>query len=693
MEKCAPLKKLLSLGLCVLLVLSLLPAAAFAVENYTTSDEGIALIKEFEGFKSEAYLDEGEWYIGYGTLCEDPGAYPGGITEWEAEVLLREAVVTAEDMVNHLLMEYSISVTQYQFDALVDLTYNLGTQWMDPDYRFCSYLIGGVWQYSEAEVVNAIGTWCHQGTTVLDNLVSRRMRDAYLFLYGMYHETPAQTYVYIHYDPNGGTMESRTIFYPEGLPYGPLPEPVRQGKSFKGWYTTGGSVPVTGEETAAGNLYVTAAWDGEGAGAPDKEIDYSGWVNPYPDVKESDWYFPYVRELSYKGVVGGYPDGSFQASSQLKAGEALKLILLAAGYEDPGNSPSGHWAGSYRALAESLGCVYPGELVDLESPVSRLSIARIAAVALGLEGRLGPTPFADVDDVYTLVLYEEGILNGTILGGQRFYYPNDGINRAEVCAIVSRISGWKYEEKNDPGVSGYVEYGEKKLPVQPGAPVAPYNLDLFVPDGSYMYYNDPNYATAIGIDVSRHNGDIDWQKVAGSGIRFAFIRLGGRLADSGELYDDAMFEANLTGAQAAGIQAGVYFYSQAISAEEAAEEARYVLEKLAGRGLQYPVVFDWEIYSKTARSANVDKETLTQCAIAFCDTVAAAGYTPMIYIGREVGYMRLDRSRLTAYDFWFAQYAAKPNMYYDYRIWQYSDKGSVPGVEGRVDMNIALIPY
>ena len=159
-NKRTPVKKILSLGLCLLLVLTMLPAAAFAVENYTTSDEGIALIKEFEGFKSEPYLDQGEWYVGYGTLCE-AGEYPDGISEWEAEQLLREAVVTAEDMVNHLLMEHSISVTQYQFDALVDMTYNLGTQWMDPEYRFCSYLISGVWQYSEAEVVNAIATWCH----------------------------------------------------------------------------------------------------------------------------------------------------------------------------------------------------------------------------------------------------------------------------------------------------------------------------------------------------------------------------------------------------------------------------------------------------------------------------------------------------------------------------------------------------
>lgn len=385
-NKRTPVKKILSLGLCLLLVLTMLPAAAFAVENYTTSDEGIALIKEFEGFKSEPYLDQGEWYVGYGTLCE-AGEYPDGISEWEAEQLLREAVVTAEDMVNHLLMEHSISVTQYQFDALVDMTYNLGTQWMDPEYRFCSYLISGVWQYSEAEVVNAIATWCHQGTTVLENLVSRRLRDAYLFLYGMYQSSPENTYVYIHFDPNGGSIEEgRTAFYPVGYPYGQLPEPVQQGKVFQGWYTTGGSVRVTGEETARENLYVTAAWSGEGgASAPEEEIDYSSWVNPYPDVKDSDWYFSYVRELSYKGVVGGYPDGTFQASSQLKAGEALKLILLAAGYEDPGNSSPGHWAANYLALAESLGCVYPGEIPDLDSPISRLAIARVAAVALRLK--------------------------------------------------------------------------------------------------------------------------------------------------------------------------------------------------------------------------------------------------------------------------------------------------------------------
>ena len=119
--------KCLPLGLCLVLVLTLLPSAALAVDTYTTSEEGIALIQEFEDFRSMPYEDNGEWYVGYGTLC-DPADYPEGIDEekgWELmEVFLREK----EEIVNDLLMEHNISVTQYQFDALVDMTYNLGRQ-------------------------------------------------------------------------------------------------------------------------------------------------------------------------------------------------------------------------------------------------------------------------------------------------------------------------------------------------------------------------------------------------------------------------------------------------------------------------------------------------------------------------------------------------------------------------------------
>ena len=688
------MKKILSLLLSMTLVLTLLPSAAFAVMTYTTSEEGVALIAEFEGFRAMPYADDlGNWYIGYGTSCE-PADYPYGVTEEEALQLLRQSLVSAEDSVNKLLMDYGISVTQYQFDAMASMTYTLGTQWMNPTYRFCSYLINGIQNYSEAEVVNAIATWCHQGTTVLDNLVSRRLREAYLFLYGLYDNSGADDYCYIHFDPNGGTIENQTVFYPVGYTYGELPTPTWSGRNFLGWYTADGT-QITGQELADGALSVTAKWDGEGSGSSGKtDIDLSAWVNPYSDVKDTDWYYTYVRELSAKGVVGGYPDGTFQGTKTLTAGEALKLILLAAGCpeQEPVNS---HWASGYLALAERMGCLAAGEIQDLDSPISRLTIARVATIAMGLTPRTGASPFADADDGYLLTMYEEKILNGTVIGRNRYFYPDDSINRAEVCAIVSRISNWEYTEKNDPAQSGYVTYRDKYYPVQRGVAVCPYNPNLFVLDGSTMYYNDPVYTTALGIDVSSHQGEIDWQKVASSGVEFVMIRLGYRgYGSEGTLNIDPYFQQNLEGAKAVGLKVGVYFFSQAISTQEAEEEALFVLENLRGWNLEYPVVYDWEtVSSSSARTNGLSGTVLTDCAITFCETVAAAGYTPMIYYNSPVGYTKYELSRLTAYDVWYAQYASMPTMYYDYRIWQYSDSGTIPGISTKVDMNIAFIPY
>ena len=687
-----PLKKILSLSLCALLLLTLLPSAALAVETFTTSDEGLALIEEYEGFRDMPYSDEnGYWYIGYGTSC-DPADYPDGVTEEEADELLREALASKEEAVNRLLLDYGISVTQYQFDAMVSMTYTLGTQWMNPTYRFCGYLIQGIENYSEVEVVNAIATWCHSGDDPLDHLVERRLTEAYLFLYGEYENDGAENYRYIHFDPNGGDVENKTVFYPVDEIYGQLPTPTGNG-TFLGWYTADG-VQLTGEEIAEEDIWVTAKWDGEGAGEPDTDLDFSDWVNPYTDVAESDWYFAYVRELSARGVLGGYPDGTFRASAALTAGEALKLVLLGAGCQEA--EPTGsHWASGYLALAESMGCLTPGEIQDLDSPISRLVIARVAAVAMGLEERTGASPFADVDSGYTLALYEERILNGTVLGGQRYYYPDSSINRGEVCAIVSRILNWEPGEDNDPAQSGYIAYGNKFYPVHRNVDVCPYDTNLLVLDGSIMYYNDPAYETAIGIDVSSHQGEIDWERVAASGVEFAMIRLGYRgYGSEGTLNLDPYFEQNLAGAKAAGLKVGVYFFSQAITVEEAYEEAAFVLEHLGGAELDYPLAYDWEPISGVgARTDGLDSVTLTDCALTFCHMAELAGYTPMVYYNNPVGYGRYDLSRLTDYDVWFAQYASRPTMYYDYRIWQYTSSGTVPGIDTRVDMNIAFIPY
>lgn len=690
------MKKILSLILCAVMVLTLLPTAALAVETFTASEEGLAFIKEFEGFRPEPYEDRGKWYIGYGVTC-DPADYPEPITEMEADILLRQALESKERAVNKFLQDYDISVTQYQFDALLSMTYTLGSQWINPTYRLCSYLIRGIQNYDEVEVVNAIATWCHQGTTVVPHLADRRLREAYLFLYGQYQSNADDMYTYVHFKPDGGTIENKTVFFPAGRPYGQLPVPEWNGRSFLGWYLADGT-QLTGDEIAISDLTVTATWSGESTGEVPGGSDTPSvgtWVNPYSDVDEDDWYYTYVRELSAKGVVAGYPNGTFQAQKELTAGEALKLILLAAGYGEQAPTAR-HWASGYLSLAEKLGCLRNGDVQNLDEPIKRGLIAKVTAVALGVGERRGASPFADSDSGYLLAMYEEGILEGSIIAGKRYYYPDNSIIRSEVCAIVSRVSNWKQEKVNDPSQSGYIEYAGKIIPVKRQAKAAPYDKNLFVLDGSTMYYNDANYSTALGIDVSAYQGNIDWQAVADAGIEFAFIRIGFRgYGAEGTLNPDQKFLQNLEGARAAGIKVGVYFFSQAVTVAEAEEEALFVLENLAGAALDYPVVFDWETISGAkARTDGMDGDVLTDCAIAFCETVAMGGYIPMIYYGLHLGYEMYDLNRLTAYDVWYPQYGVKkPGMYYDYRIWQYTDRGTVPGIDTKVDMNLAFIPY
>lgn len=212
----------------------MLTGAALAVETFTTSDACVEMIKELEGYRQMPYVGtDGKWYIGYGLACEDPSAYPEGISPEEAELLLRMHLVQDEQWVNDFLLEHAVSVNQQQFDALISMTYTLGSQWINPNYRLCAYLINGIERYSEAEVVNAIATWCHSGTTVLENLVDRRLREAFLFLYGDYEWQDGRSrYGYIHFEPNGGSVENRTVFYPMGESYGYLPVPTLAGQSF-----------------------------------------------------------------------------------------------------------------------------------------------------------------------------------------------------------------------------------------------------------------------------------------------------------------------------------------------------------------------------------------------------------------------------------------------------------------------------
>lgn len=205
---------------------------------------------------------------------------------------------------------------------------------------------------------------------------------------------------------------------------------------------------------------------------------------------------------------------------------------------------------------------------------------------------------------------------------------------------------------------------------------------------------------SVGIDVSEFQGEIDWYAVKASGVEFAIIRAGYRGMTQGLLTEDSRFAQNLKDAGSAGLPLGVYFFSQAVTEHEAAAEADFVIEKLDGAELKYPVVFDWEppspsddLPEDSLRAHGCSGETVTKCAAAFCKRVKEAGYIPCVYFNKNQAYNFYDLEALKEYDFWYAEYNPLPSVAYGFRTWQYSDSGTVAGIETTVDLDICMEPY
>lgn len=198
--------------------------------------------------------------------------------------------------------------------------------------------------------------------------------------------------------------------------------------------------------------------------------------------------------------------------------------------------------------------------------------------------------------------------------------------------------------------------------------------------------------TIPGVDVSYYQGEIDWEKVKESGIEFAMIRLGYRgYGEEGKLVEDKLAFRNIEGALDAGLQVGIYFFSQAITVEEAVEEAEFVLERIEKYHITMPVVYDWEYISAEARTANMDRRTLTDCYMAFCDKITEAGYTPMAYFNTYQSRQLMNLYELEDYPFWLALYSDRMTYPYRVEMWQYTDSGRVPGIESPVDINLFFV--
>lgn len=207
-------------------------------------------------------------------------------------------------------------------------------------------------------------------------------------------------------------------------------------------------------------------------------------------------------------------------------------------------------------------------------------------------------------------------------------------------------------------------------------------------NGRIFFEKESKIASATGVDVSAYQADVDWQAVMADGIDFAMIRVAWRGNTDGYLHEDICFEQNYAGAREAGLPCGVYFFSQARTVDEAREEAEFTLSMLAGRELDYPVVFDYEA-NDGHRLAGIDGATATACARTFCDLIAQGGYRPMVY-GNRYDLQYLDSSQLSDIGIWFAEYASSPSYEAPFALWQYTNNGTVAGIEGPVDLNLDL---
>lgn len=428
-------------------------------------------------------------------------------------------------------------------------------------------------------------------------------------------------------------------------------------------------------------------------------------ANNFSDLPNDTWYTEAVLKLNAAGVMLGYQDLARPLDSITRE-EAVVMICRAVGMDGlvSGTETSyaddadiSDWAAAAVFLFSERGFITDSPTVF--RPGDAITRAEMVVILDNLVGELWRADGLYNEDVSgnALIASEQIMFFHSIIEGDLIIA---GGSTKKVILEDVTVLGQIINKSNAeivqiaPGETntGSIFFGNKELPVQQGVPVNPYaGRDFHMQSGRLIY--DAGYFAA-GIDVSEWQEEIDWQAVARDGIEFAIIRVGYRGYSEGKISIDKYFFENMDGALDAGLDVGVYFYSQAINEQEAIEEAQTVLTMLQGYDISYPVVYDWESAGvDTARTNNLSGDTLTRCAAAFCETIAASGYQPCVYFYSKLAYEEYNLAQLSQYPFWWAGYREKPEFYYNYDIWQYTSSGVVNGVKTRVDMNISFIPY
>lgn len=424
----------------------------------------------------------------------------------------------------------------------------------------------------------------------------------------------------------------------------------------------------------------------------------------FSDVSQDAWYAQAVENAVEQGLMTGTSSNTFSPNTTMtRAMLATVLYSLAQTPPVSGELPfsdtaQDSWYSQAVVWATENGYIsgYGNGLFGPDDPVTREQFAVIlwryaqsplAGTAAGFSDSTSISPWAANAADW---VKEAGIMSGK---PENRFDPQGQATRAEGAAMLTAFHSWLLAQQPEPEPDPTPE----PEPPQVGTlPLNSYDSSLFVVENGFLTYqgDTPSY---VGVDVSSHQGLIDWEQVADAGVDFAMIRVGYRGYTEGNIYKDSYFTYNINRALEEGLEVGIYFYSQAVTVEEALEEARQTLEWIEGYDVTYPVVFDWErVSTDSSRTRTTSSSVITACAQVFCQEIAQAGYLPMTYGSPSKIGVDLDLTQLLDYPFWLAHYTTgwKPSSYrYQYHMWQYTSNGSVAGIDGRVDLNLCLADW
>ena len=425
----------------------------------------------------------------------------------------------------------------------------------------------------------------------------------------------------------------------------------------------------------------------------------------YSDVEANAWYANSVYYARDNDLMNGTSTSTFSPNLVMTRGMITTVLYRMAGspsleeigMEDPFtdvSSDAWYASGIYWARAEGIVSGYGNQLFGPDDPVTREQMVTILWRFADQPTAERENTFSDNSQIsnWASDAVSWASTQGVVAGKPgNLFDPSGQATRAEAAVILSRYHQQIVEGAQEPEP----EPDPQPEPEPPVGTLLPnsYDSTAFVIENDFLTYQGeaPSY---VGIDVSSHQGLIDWDRVAADGVEFAMIRVGYRGYTVGSLNQDSYWEYNINGALNAGLDVGIYFYSQATSVEEAQEEALYTLERINGYSITYPVVFDWErVSGPESRTSTTPEEVITACAQAFCQVIGEAGYTAMLYGSPSKVGEDISLSLLSEYPFWLAHYTTgwRPTSFnYHFDMWQYTSSGHVDGIDGRVDLDICL---